>query len=626
LSTSASCPFYNNVTFITSPSLSSSSSSSSSSFMSRLIAAMQLVYHQPSATARLFTDLGVEITVASLIEDGAFYVVSGGDDYIPLFTMDPSIISTILSDVHVRGSLLPSLALPGEDAGASAATHAQGLSALPASDTELFSRIIEEAVTNIYGPEYGRRLSEHAFPPAFAEMIEDVAASDPPELLSTAAYDAVTSHLFSSLALPALPVTTPTYTMTKTPRAIPQQSSSARASAHTSSDAAHASSPAMSTTAAAAVPASTTGPATRSTMSGTTQSAVSPSPTKRSLSESSESDEDSEPGQGRRRRPERIRSDSHKAAELRSRQRLRGSLQELALTVPSLSGKKASRADIIREAVDTIRAQQAETDRLQRESEKFALSSLVTVEITDADHRFLFVDHMWEIIFGYKRMDVIGQVSHNMTGCTRCSIMSERLGEIERNLRGGEEWVGLVLSKRRDLRMLVSLARVSPVLDVSGKVLHYVTTRKYFHVVDHGQVRRAPCVSHFFVRWITHGNHRSLAGATSSLTTWRCRPSALLRTQSAPPSTSFTSSALMAALKQFFHSITDTFYPKLPTDTLISNPAGSADVFRMSSSTNFTKLQLEHGGMKRSPTPQPHWHHHTHVLRDTHRIRRQNTL
>lgn len=63
----------------------------------------------------------------------------------------------------------------------------------------------------------------------------------------------------------------------------------------------------------------------------------------------------------------------------------------------------------------------ANRERLKLQHDK-KLSSIVTVEIVSTDTTYMFVDHMWEIMMGYKREEVVGRKAKEVIGCNKCRM------------------------------------------------------------------------------------------------------------------------------------------------------------------------------------------------------------
>eukprot|EP01134_Creolimax_fragrantissima_P000416 CFRG0416T1 len=197
--------------------------------------------------------------------------------------------------------------------------------------------------------------------------------------------------------------------------------------------------------------------------------------------------------------PDRV--SSHKAAERRSRAKLRDSLKSLCLSIPSLRDvsnpskavimQKAS--EYIKDTVDDLEKLKSQTD--QQKSEKSVLAaekasielqmeaaSITTVEITDSEDRVVFVDHMWEIVMGFSRHEVVGDLIHSIVDCSSCPFMSARNKQIKTSLQAGEDWRGIMLGSRRDGQAFACEATTTPIPGADSK-FQFLTTRKNFHLL-----------------------------------------------------------------------------------------------------------------------------------------------
>lgn len=124
---------------------------------------------------------------------------------------------------------------------------------------------------------------------------------------------------------------------------------------------------------------------------------------------------------------------------MKSREKLKQSISELVISVPALAGmKSASKATIIKKATEFVNYakkanqvllqenQQARNAIQQLQQEKLRIqhsvqvSNIMTVEITDPEMRYIFVDHMWEIVLGYTKQEVIGRFLKEVVGCPSC--------------------------------------------------------------------------------------------------------------------------------------------------------------------------------------------------------------
>eukprot|EP00128_Syssomonas_multiformis_P015522 Colp12_sorted_trinity150504_noHs@15772 len=200
------------------------------------------------------------------------------------------------------------------------------------------------------------------------------------------------------------------------------------------------------------------------------------------------------------------RAASHKASEQRSRMKLKESIQELVLSVPTLWGaKNPTKATIIKKATDYVNYSKKTNSTLQKENEQIKreiaglqqdrqlmqrqlqVANIMTVEISDLNHQYIYCDHMWEIVMGYSRHEVVGRYVREVIGCHQCPLMQQKCEEIHRNLEAGEVWVGLMLGKRRNGTTFACEATVAPIKDRNGKTFQYLCTRRGFHILTNSE-------------------------------------------------------------------------------------------------------------------------------------------
>lgn len=154
-----------------------------------------------------------------------------------------------------------------------------------------------------------------------------------------------------------------------------------------------------------------------------------------------------------------VKAHSHKASEQRSRDRLRNSIQELVVTVPSLANvKNPSKATIIHKAAEYVEYAKQTNQALMEENKRAQMmiaqlqaehlrirrtptANIVTIEILDLERRFVFVDHMWEIVIGYSHKEVVGKMVKDVIGCPKCRTLVG-VGGVE----GGRGRAGAVLT------------------------------------------------------------------------------------------------------------------------------------------------------------------------------------
>ncbi|KNC86020.1 hypothetical protein, variant [Sphaeroforma arctica JP610] len=198
--------------------------------------------------------------------------------------------------------------------------------------------------------------------------------------------------------------------------------------------------------------------------------------------------------------PDRI--SSHKAAERRSRAKLKDSLKSLCLSIPALREvHNPSKAVIMQQASEYIKntvdsleevksvAEKDKEEKVQLAAAKASVelqleaASITTVEITDSEERVVFVDHMWEIVMGYSRAEVVGSLIHSIVDCSSCPFMSARGQSIKAALANGEDWKGVMLGSRRDGQSFACEATTTPIPGCGGSGFQYLTRRRNFHLL-----------------------------------------------------------------------------------------------------------------------------------------------
>jgi PAS domain S-box-containing protein len=99
-----------------------------------------------------------------------------------------------------------------------------------------------------------------------------------------------------------------------------------------------------------------------------------------------------------------------------------------------------------------------------------------SIEITDANFRLQYVNPAFERNTGFGRAEAIGQ----MPGAFLRSDKLDRAyyESIERTIRGGRVWRGELIARRRDNETRYQEATISPVLDTSGAIQHFVAIKR----------------------------------------------------------------------------------------------------------------------------------------------------
>lgn len=98
------------------------------------------------------------------------------------------------------------------------------------------------------------------------------------------------------------------------------------------------------------------------------------------------------------------------------------------------------------------------------------------VEITDPNAVLSYVNPAFTELLGYTAEEVIGKTPAQVM---RSSVHSkEYFQEIDRTLRRGVAWKGLLISRSKDGRLVHFDATVSPVFDAAGRCTHHVAVKR----------------------------------------------------------------------------------------------------------------------------------------------------
>ncbi len=98
------------------------------------------------------------------------------------------------------------------------------------------------------------------------------------------------------------------------------------------------------------------------------------------------------------------------------------------------------------------------------------------IEITDAQFRLQYVNPAFERITGYARQEVIGKTPGSLVRSGHFDAAYYEL--IERTILGGQVWRGELIARRKDGDLRYQEATVSPVIDASGKILHFIAVKR----------------------------------------------------------------------------------------------------------------------------------------------------
>jgi PAS domain S-box-containing protein len=98
------------------------------------------------------------------------------------------------------------------------------------------------------------------------------------------------------------------------------------------------------------------------------------------------------------------------------------------------------------------------------------------IEITDARFRLQYVNPAFERITGYAYQDVIGKTPGSLV---RSGHFDAAYYEtIERTIQGGKVWRGELIARRRDGDLRYQEATISPVIDASGEIAHFIAVKR----------------------------------------------------------------------------------------------------------------------------------------------------
>lgn len=99
-----------------------------------------------------------------------------------------------------------------------------------------------------------------------------------------------------------------------------------------------------------------------------------------------------------------------------------------------------------------------------------------SIEILDADFRFLQVNPAFERITGYSRDEVIGKTPGSLL---RSAHFDDSYYEtIEQTLKAGRVWRGELIARRRDGEVRYQEATISPVKDAAGSNVQYIAVKR----------------------------------------------------------------------------------------------------------------------------------------------------
>lgn len=120
------------------------------------------------------------------------------------------------------------------------------------------------------------------------------------------------------------------------------------------------------------------------------------------------------------------------------------------------------------------------TERKRNEAELRKLSNAVdmspeSVVITDAEGRIEYVNPRFEAVTGYRADEVIGKTPALLQS-GRTPV--ETYQELWRAIRGGSQWSGELLNRKRNGELFWEDETIYPILDESGEVTHFVAIKE----------------------------------------------------------------------------------------------------------------------------------------------------
>ena len=114
---------------------------------------------------------------------------------------------------------------------------------------------------------------------------------------------------------------------------------------------------------------------------------------------------------------------------------------------------------------------EAERERLMRAIEQ----SGETILITDANGSILYVNPAFTQSTGYSREEVLGRNPRILSSGTHDAAFYAKMWK---TLRAGNTWEGQIVNKRKDGTLFTEQAAVSPVRDLSGRIVNFVAVKR----------------------------------------------------------------------------------------------------------------------------------------------------
>ncbi len=128
------------------------------------------------------------------------------------------------------------------------------------------------------------------------------------------------------------------------------------------------------------------------------------------------------------------------------------------------------------------------TERMRSDAEYKRLMKAIdqvgdAIIITDAKGIIRFVNPAFEQMTGYTRDDAIGQDTHIIKSGKHDKLFYRNLWA---TISGGRTWAGRIVNKRKDGTLYTEEATISPVHDVSGRIVNYVAVKR--DITEHVQL------------------------------------------------------------------------------------------------------------------------------------------
>ena len=129
--------------------------------------------------------------------------------------------------------------------------------------------------------------------------------------------------------------------------------------------------------------------------------------------------------------------------------------------------------------VSIMSAMEDITEQKQAEAERERLISAIEqagemVCITDPAGTIQYVNPAFETVTGYTRKEAVGKTSRILKSGVQDAAFYRNLWE---TISSGRTWVGRMVNKRKDGTFFTEEATISPVFDVSGRIVSYVAVK-----------------------------------------------------------------------------------------------------------------------------------------------------